>query len=150
MADYEIDIQIDERFRRAVRKTPLRRAAQETLRAEGVEAPAEVGLVITDDEQIRGLNRRYLHRNRVTDVLAFSLREGEFVPLPNGILHLGEVIISCPQARRQARDWGHTLEEELALLVVHGVLHLLGYDDEEPEPEQRMRQREQEILKSLG
>jgi probable rRNA maturation factor len=114
-----------------------------------VEGPVGLGLVITGDDQIRGLNRRYLSRNRVTDVLAFSLREGEFVPLPDGILYLGEAVISLPQARRQAREWGHRLEEELSLLVVHGVLHLLGYDDEDPGSQERMRRREQDILSRL-
>ena len=74
MADYEIDILVDEKFRRAVRNKSLRRTAQETLSAEGVEGLVGLGLVITGDDQIRGLNRRYLSRNRVTDVLAFSLR----------------------------------------------------------------------------
>ncbi len=149
MAGYEIDIQVDEKFRRAVRHKTLRRTAQETLGAEGVEGPVGLGLVITGDDQIRGLNRRYLSRNQVTDVLAFSLREGEFVSPPDGILYLGEAIISLPQARRQAREWGHKLEEELSLLVVHGVLHLLGYDDREPGPKLRMRRREQEVLSRL-
>jgi len=88
------------------------------------------------------------------------LMEGEypddspFIMPPDGVLHLGEVIISYQQAVRQAEDIGHGIDQELALLIVHGVLHLLGYDHDEPDREREMRKLEQEILsngmKELG
>lgn len=111
---------------------------------------AELGVVITGQEKIKELNRKYLGRDRATDVIAFHmLDEGEgdfFVPPPDGMLHLGEIVISYPQALKQAKEEGHSVEREMALLIVHGILHLLGYQDEEPELKRRMTEKEDEIL----
>ena len=147
--NYSIHIQIEKEFRGMAQRSFLRRVAEKALRAEGVDSVAEVGLVVAGDDRVRELNHRYRGQDSATDVLAFSLEEGEFVPPADGIRRLGEVIISCPQAQRQALEQGHSLLQELALLVVHGILHLLGYDDEEPELEPKMREREAEILKGL-
>ena len=73
-----------------------------------------------------------------------------FTGPPDGINHLGEVVISYPQAMQQAQEQGHDVKQELAVLIVHGVLHLLGYDHELPDKEQKMKARENEILKRLG
>jgi rRNA maturation RNase YbeY len=73
--------------------------------------------------------------------------ELSFVYPPDGIRHLGEVVISYPQAVKQAQERGHGVAQELTLLIVHGILHLLGYDDELPEMEKQMKARENEILK---
>ena len=69
-----------------------------------------------------------------------------FIHPPDGVRHLGEVLISYPQAVAQAKEQGHSPERELALLVIHGILHLLGYDHEEPEQEEKMKQKEKELL----
>ena len=138
----------------------LRRLAAHVLRAEGVAPPAEVGLVVTDDETLRDLNRRYLGLDEPTDVLSFGhepfdelraepfdrLRTEPFVTPPDGVRRLGEVILSYPTAERQAREAGRGVQEEAAHLVVHGLLHLLGYDHEDPEDERRMRAREELLL----
>ena len=145
-ARWKLSIQVDEPFRSRVRKSWLRKAAMKALSAERVLAPAELSLVVTTDEVVGELNRTYRGVDRTTDVLAFPLDGSDFPPLPDGRRHLGEVIISCPQAARQAEEQGHQLREELSLLVIHGVLHLLGYKDEDPEEEPRMRAREAEIL----
>jgi probable rRNA maturation factor len=84
-------------------------------------------------------------------VLAFYMlpqkgTASSFALPPDGVTRLGEVIISYPQALVQAKDQGHSLERELALLVIHGILHLLGYDHERPEEESKMRERERELL----
>ncbi len=119
------------------------------LAAEG--APdAEVSVVVTDDATIRELNRRYAGEDSVTDVLSFSLQEGEEFAWPAGVQQLGEVIISLPTAQRQAQEGGLPLEQEVAHLLVHGLLHLLGHDHAEPEEERRMRQREDVLLRSAG
>lgn len=85
---------------------------------------AEVHVVLTGDETIRELNRRYLGVDRATDVLSFP--DGD--ELPSGCRLLGEIVISIDAARRQAEQLGHDEQRELSELVLHGVLHLLGYD----------------------
>ncbi len=102
---------------------------------------AGVHLTFVDDALIRRLNARYLRRRRSTDVLAFPLE----APGPAGLW--GEVVISAETARRQARRLGIPVSVELDLLVVHGLLHLAGYDDGEPPEARLMHQREREILK---
>lgn len=87
---------------------------------------AEVHVVLTGDDQVRDLNRRYLSRNSTTDVLSFP--DGDL--LPSGLRLLGEIVISIDSARRQALDQGHDELRELGELVLHGLLHLLGYDHE--------------------
>jgi len=114
-------------------------------------ADAEVSVVLSDDATVHALNRRYRGKDRPTDVLSFSQREpaAEGPPLPEvpGLPPvLGDVILSVVAASRQKAAHGVTLEEELALLTVHGILHLLGYEDETEAGAQRMRLREQAIL----
>ena len=79
-----------------------------------------------------------------------ATRATSFITPPDGVLHLGEVIVSYPQAVLQAEEYHHPLEQELALLVVHGVLHLLGHEDEEAEAELDMRAEEERILGELS
>ncbi len=145
---YKLAVHIEEPFQGQVEKAWLKQVAENTLSAEEVEAPAELSLVLTDDELVRELNRAYRGVDRNTDVLAFRLDGGppDFPPPPDLTRHLGEVIISYPQAARQAEEQGHSLKKELGLLVIHGILHLLGYEDEDPQKEPRMRAREAELL----
>ena len=121
-------VYVGEEFRPDVDPQFVRGVVGKVFYELGVEG-AEVSLTIGGDELIRELNLKYRGVPDTTDVLSFSFHEGEdFISPPDGVLHLGEVVISCPQAKRQAREYGHSLERELSLLVVHGVLHLLGYD----------------------
>ncbi|HEX77484.1 MAG TPA: rRNA maturation RNase YbeY [Dehalococcoidia bacterium] len=147
---YEINIQVERGLNQPPQPTWLRRVTREALAATGVAPPAELGLVVAGDETVQDLNRRYRGMDATTDVLAFSLQETAsaegFVPPPDGTLHLGEVIISHPQARLQAAEQGHSLEREVAILIIHGILHLLGYDHETSGQEPKMRAREREIL----
>ena len=87
--------------------------------------------MITDDNNIRRLNLEYRGEDRTTDVLAFDMTDGSdgFVSPPSAPPHLGEVVVSYPRALAQATEYGHSEEEELDRLVIHGILHLLGYDD---------------------
>src|SRR5688572_5252761 len=129
-----------EPFERFVAIEDIRRVAIGVLEAEGVPL-AELGVLVTDDEAVRRLNREYAREDEATDVLAFSLREGEEFVSPDGMTRLGEVIISYPTASRQAAEEGRLIDEEIAHLLVHGILHLLGYDHAEAEGERVMRAR---------
>jgi len=112
----------------------------------------ELSLLLLDDDEMQQLNRDYLSRDYATNVLAFPM-----VPMRGGArkrLHpplLGDVVISAETAQREAQERGVSLEEELALLLVHGILHLLGQDHEgSPEEATQMQAKEQEILMHLG
>jgi probable rRNA maturation factor len=148
---YQIGVRIDGRFRGSVDEERLRGFAGRVLAAEDV-APAEIGIVVTGDAVVRALNRRFCGEDAPTDVLSFALTEGkdEFALPPGGAIRLGEVVISLPTARRQAKQAGHSLEREVAPLLVHGLLHLLGYDHAVKSEERRMRAREETLLASLG
>jgi probable rRNA maturation factor len=147
----EIEIFVEEKFRGAVDGDWVKKLVRQVLKAEGVAPPYEVSLVFTDSETVQRLNRDYRSVDEPTDVLAFYMlphkgTDSSFALPPDGVTRLGEVIISYPQAVAQAREQGHSPERELALLVIHGILHLLGYDHEEPEEENKMRERERELL----
>ena len=157
----EINILIEEGFEGHLAVSWLQSVAEQILVAEGVEPSAELDLVITDQAKVQQLNLSYLERDEPTDVLAFSMlpepiAEGEiqkdtspFVVPPDGVTRLGEVIISYPQAVVQAEEHRHSIKKEIAILIIHGVLHLLGYDHDKPELERQMRTREAEILTSI-
>lgn len=124
-------------------------AVATTLTHHQLEPPAALSLLLTGDEAIRRLNRDYRGLDRPTDVLSFAA--GEVMPgMAEAEPYLGDIVISVPYAARQAETGGHTLAAELQLLAVHGVLHLLGYDDEEPAPRQAMWAVQAEILAQLG
>ena len=118
-----------------VDETLLDHAAQATLDYAGAPAGAGLSLVLTDDAQLRQLNRQYLGINSPTDV--FSFPAGETDP-ETDLLYLGDVVISYQRAQAQAAAGGHPVEDELQLLVVHGVLHLLGYDHAEETEKAKM------------
>jgi probable rRNA maturation factor len=146
-----IEILVEERFRKAVDRSSVKKIVRQVFKAEGVAHPYEVSIVFTDSEMVQQLNRDYRGVDEPTDVLAFyMLPQGEgndsFALPPDEVTRLGEVIISYPQAIEQAKEQGHSLERELALLIIHGILHLIGYDHEDPEEEDEMRKREKELL----
>jgi len=108
----------------------------------------EVGLTLTGDEEIHALNRAYRRKNKPTDVLAFAMREGEGGALHPGVL--GDVVISLDTAARQAAARGASLADEVRLLLVHGLLHLVGYDHERsPGEARRMFRRQRELMSRL-
>jgi probable rRNA maturation factor len=147
----QIEIFVEEEFRGVVDEGWARRIAQTVLKAEGVAPPYEVSLVFTDSETVKQLNRDYRGVDKPTDVLAFYMLpqkkvDSFFALPPDGVTHLGEVIISYPQAAEQAKEQGHSPERELALLIIHGILHLLSYDHEDPAEASEMREKEIELL----
>lgn len=117
-----------------------------------VSPDAEVSVVFADDEYIQELNRQYRGIDKATDVLSFALDEGEEPEVVDGPEEtlLGDIVISIETACRQAAEYGHSLERELAFLAVHGMLHLVGYDHEEDEDRAEMRRQEEHILSLLG
>jgi rRNA maturation RNase YbeY len=116
------------------------------------ESAADLDLSLVGDRRMRQLNRRFRRKDRSTDVLAFAFREAR---APHGFnqtaSRLGDVVISMPTARRQAKAAGRPLEEELVTLLIHGVLHLCGYDHERSRPEAlRMQKKERQLRRRLG
>ena len=109
-----------------------------------------IGLHLVRDQSIRALNAEHRARDAATDVLSFPLYEPGFV-LPQGEpVHLGDVVVSYPRAVAQAEEYGHSVEREVAYLVAHGVLHVLGYDHEQEAERRHMRHKEEEALQPLG
>ena len=150
----KLGIQIDKNFQKYLRKEWLHRVVEHSLATQDIGSEVELGLLITDDETVRKLNQEYRGVDEPTDVLSFALVERKtgsspFITPPDGLLHLGEVVISYPQAVRQAEENKHRVEEEVALLVIHGVLHLLGYEHDEPAQEREMRALEERVLSKV-
>ena len=137
----------------------IRRTIRTALAAEGLTAPCEVDVLLTDDDGIHEINRELRQVDRPTDVLSFP--EFELTPgqLPGpedadpgtGLTPLGDMVLSMERVAAQAREYGHSKRRELSYLVTHSVLHLLGYDhlDEGPMKAQ-MRAREEAIMALLG
>jgi probable rRNA maturation factor len=129
----------------------LRRAALVSLIHQCVKEQSELTVVVTDDESLRDLNFRHRGIDAPTDVLAFSNEnQGPFVGAPGLPRYLGDIVISFQRAEAQAAHAGHAVQAELQLLVVHGVLHLLGYDDVAEEQRARMWEAQAAILTALG
>ena len=137
----------------------IRKVIRTALAAEGVDFPCEVDVCVTSDEGIHQINREMRGVDRPTDVLsfpAFDLHPGELpgeedADPATGLVPLGDMCLSLERVQAQAREYGHSNRRELAYLVVHSVLHLLGYDhlDEGPQKAQ-MRAREDAIMEELG
>jgi probable rRNA maturation factor len=130
---------------------------QQVIEAVGeeleLEDNIEVSIALVDDATIQELNRDYRNLDCPTDVLSFALDEEELGDTPfveGGDTHLlGDIVISLERTFRQAQEYGHSFERELAFLTVHGMLHLLGYDHEEEDDTKEMRALEKTILKKL-
>jgi probable rRNA maturation factor len=125
----------------------LERAAQEVITTLQPGLVTDLTIVLSDDEHLQELNRQFLDIDSPTDVLSFPSDE---VDPDSEIPYLGDVIISIQQAQLQAKAIQHPLEDELRLLVVHGVLHLMGYDHAEPEEQETMWALQANILARLG
>jgi probable rRNA maturation factor len=142
-----IYLQVRRNTKLPVDKSVVLHAAQVTLDLENVNRESSLSIVIGDDAFLKKLNQKYRNTNTPTDVLSFP--SGEQDPDTNS-LYLGDVIISLPLAEHQAVTAGHSLSDELQLLVVHGTLHLLGYDHIEPPEKIRMQSSQDRILSQLG
>ncbi len=148
MTKYLIDVQVEDEW--PVETDLLYRAALAVL-AHQDAPPVEVAVVVSGDETLRELNRRFRDIDVPTDVLSFPNEErGPFVGFGGQPRYLGDVIISFPRAQAQADRAGHNVQAELQLLVVHGVLHLLGYDDQEAPARAQMWQVQEALINTLG
>lgn len=132
---------------RHVRLSPgrLRTITERTLAFAAPHVVGDVCVVVTGDEQIRKLNKRFRSKNKPTDVLAFPMGDGSRQGEP-----FGDVVISYETARRQAREYGAGLAEEITRLLVHGTLHLCGYDHHEPREAARMFAATRMLLRELN
>jgi len=142
-----IEIEIDPKFLDLIQVSELQAVADKVLAITETSLESEIGLQIIQDEQMQQLNLEYMGVDAPTDVLSFP------VPFENpdtGNPYLGDILISYPTAARQAQAAGHPLEEEISLLLVHGILHLLGYDHLTPEEKAAMWEIQDTILAALN
>lgn len=160
-----VDVRVFPLFKGAAAAASVRRAATAALTLADPEGRSGASVVVADDETLHDLNLRFRGFDEVTDVLSFgeygapvedtALPAAEpfpgdgFPQVPGEQPSLGEVVVSYPMAERQAREHNVPVEQEAALLVVHGILHLLGHDHAEPEEEAAMRAIEQQALRAL-
>jgi probable rRNA maturation factor len=130
-----------------ISKKKIRQTASVILNA--LDYPdAELSILIVDDQQIAQLNRQYLNREGPTNVIAFSMRQGQFSDIAPGLL--GDVVISADTAHREAQSAGISMQDRFDQLLIHGTLHLLGYDHENTEAQARkMEKKNNELLKLL-
>jgi probable rRNA maturation factor len=142
-----IHIKINTDLAENVPSALLKKAALTTLENQAVPKPHHMTIVLADDSQLQTLNRDYLGIDAPTDVLSFPTDE---IEPETGKKYLGDIIISIPRAAQQAKAAGHSFDAEAQLLVVHGVLHLLGYDHATIEEKARMWQVQGEVLANLG
>jgi len=129
------------------------------LRIENIEYPSLVSILLVENEEIQRINREYRNKDCVTDVLSFpmlEMKDGKFEVKPDemdmedGMLFLGDIVVSVPKAIEQAKEYGHGNERELAFLTLHGLMHLLGYDHESPQRDAVMEEKQERILSEIG
>ncbi len=143
-----IDIQNEANY--PVVNESLIRAIATVLTAHDTDPEAGVSVVITDDDEVRALNKQFRDVDAPTDILSFPADEPP-IPMPNDEPpYLGDLIIAYPYAKAQAEKVGQDIADNLSLLVVHGALHLLGYDHDTPENKAEMWAKQADALRLLG
>ncbi len=149
--DNDIFIQIPAAYSKKISKNIILSSVTETLK-EIQKTNCGLSVVLVSDARIRRLNNEYRGFDTITDVLSFSseLSEIENPDRVNEVQYLGDIIISFPQAARQADQGNHSVGSEIALLTIHGVLHLLGYDHDTQENKQMMWRLQNKMLDLLG
>jgi len=148
-ARHLVDILVDPPFLHRVDVDALERCVRETLASRKLRVARVVSLRVTDSRTVRRLNRRFRGEDSATDVLSFNT-DFDGLRRPDGAADLGEIVIALPVAARGARERQVALQDELALLTVHGALHLLGFDHEEAEEDRRMKELERIALERAG
>lgn len=119
---------------------------------EGLPDALVIGLTFCDDDAIRAINAEYRGIDRATDVLSFPLyeRDDEIELFDDELSPFGDIVLSVPHAIAQAEEYGHSVEREVCYLVVHGLMHLAGYDHIKPEEKSEMRAEEEALLNKVG
>jgi probable rRNA maturation factor len=143
-----IAVTVQSRFGAVPVLAVIRRAIRAAARAEGVAPGLSVSVLLTGDEEIGELNRRYAGEDHATDVLSFAAGPLPGEPGEGG--ELGDIVLSLDHLQAQAAAAGHSLGRETAVLAIHGFLHLLGYDHAEPDQERRMFARTDQIVAAMG
>ncbi len=129
----------------------LRKVVYTTLGVADCRGPVELSLTMTSDAKIHQLNLDYRGIDKPTDVLSFALEEGPPMALPADMpRQLGDIVVSLETTLRQAQEYANQPQAEVAWVICHGVLHLLGYDHQKPDEFERMRSQEQKVLTQLG
>lgn len=123
----------------------IEKAIEFVIKAEELEEDFEVSVSFVTNEEIKELNKEFRNVDSETDVLSFPMDDEEF----EGVIILGDIVLSTQRIIEQANDFGHSLEREMAYLTVHSMLHLLGYDHMNGDEKEEMRSREKEIMKEL-
>ena len=170
MPVYNVSVNVFDEYADDLEPEWLVAISQIVLSVERLEEGASASIAIADDETVAGLNSEHRGLDGATDVLSFSpthsgayygddwegderdpdMDEFEFILPPDHVdTNIGEVIISLPQARRQAAGAGHPLANEIAALLAHGIYHLLGYDHEDEDDADRMRPRERAAMEAI-
>ena len=155
-----ISFQIGKGIRRLPLWLHLKKCVEAALKAEGVDVPFEINILVADNQTIRAINKAYRGIDRETDVLSFPAFQFEPGKLPRdlseyldpetGLLPLGDMAISYEKAEAQAKEFGHSTKRELGYLTIHSILHLLGYDHVDEGPmKQQMRAREEAICAAI-
>lgn len=119
---------------------------------QGLPHDLVIGLTFTGDEEIRAINNEYRGIDRATDVLSFPLyeRDDEIELLEGELAPFGDIVLSVPHAQAQAAEYGHSVEREVCYLIVHGLMHLAGYDHIEADDKAEMRAEEEKLLGAIG
>ena len=143
----------------------INEVCEQSLKAEDMNVPYQISLLFVDNEEIREINRDTRGMDKATDVLSFPMldypknkvfkevyKNTKFneIYLDGNELVLGDMVLSLERAKEQSIEYNHSFNREVCYLVVHSILHLLGYDHMEDEEKKRMRKREEEILESLN
>jgi probable rRNA maturation factor len=152
----ETNVFFDEGLEDYLDEVWLKEITERILTTQDIDNDVEIGLVIASQQKVHQLNKAYRGKDKPTDVLSFTMlaessseTKVAFIHPPDGLKHLGEVILSYPQATIQAEEHLHSIKKEVAILIIHGILHLIGYDHIESEPALQMTTREMAILKTI-
>lgn len=144
----ETDFVLDDRC-----TAEIENVARQTLESEAFHHASEIAVLITDNDKIRALNKKYRRLDAETDVLSFpahNLTPGAYDNIEDTPVYLGDIVVSIEKAITQSEEYGHSLLREISFLTVHSVLHLLGYDHLTEQESEIMFQKQEDILKKAG
>ncbi len=148
---YEIQIQIDTRKPKPrLSALRLQKNIAAILMALGWKKGASLSLLLTGDRSIRQLNKKHLGHDYATDVISFSQLEGKPLSSKKGAPFLGDIVISLETTARQAAEYGNSFDYELHFYICHGILHLMGWDDQTKKDAKRMENKQKKILENIG
>lgn len=141
-----MNILINDEFAGLISEETISKTVLAVLKFEDVSTDSDVSIVVENNARLQELNNQFLGIDAPTDVLSFPSDE---IDPDSGEPYLGDIILSLPKAQAQAEESGHSLTAEIQLLIVHGMLHLLGYDHAEEEEKREMWERQKAILAAL-